>query len=67
MKMNYLLKNNSKPRGRNRRMKIGAIALGLAAIFLVSLTGSFKGFVNKIALPFWKFDGYEDLKFSSPN
>lgn len=64
MKMNYLLKNNSKPRGRNRRLKIGAIALGLTAIFLISLTGAFKGFLNKIALPFWKFDSYAALKFS---
>lgn len=64
MKMNYLLKNNSKPRSKNRRLKIGAIILIFAAILSFSLTGAFKGFLNRIALPFWKIDSYAALKFS---
>lgn len=65
MKMNYLLRNNSRPRNKNRRLKIAAITIIFAAIFLISLTGAFKGFLNKIALPFWKFDGYAIQKFSN--
>jgi len=65
MKMNYPLKNNSKPGNKNRRLKIAAIIFIFAAIFFISLTGAFRGFINKIALPFWKFDNYVTLKFSN--
>src|SRR3989344_569403 len=65
MKMNYPLRNNSKPRNKNRRLKIIAVIFIFATVFFISLTGASRGFLNKIALPFWKFDNYAALKFSN--
>lgn len=64
MKMNYPLRNNSKPRNKNRRLKIGVAIILFMALFLISFTVAFKGALNKIALPFWKFDNYITQKFS---
>lgn len=65
MKMNYPLRNNSKPRNKNRRIKIGAVIILFTALFLISFTGALKGYLNKIALPFWRFDGFITQKFSN--
>ncbi len=63
--MNYLLKNNRKPKDKQWRFKIVFAVLIFATIFFISRTALFKGFINKIAMPFWKFDNYTVEKFSS--
>src|SRR3989344_6642168 len=65
MKMNYLLKNNSKSRNKNKRLKFATSAIIFLAIFLISFTGAFRGYLNKIALPFWRFDSYAVNKFNN--
>ena len=65
MKMNYPLRNNSKSRNKNKWLKFAIVALIFSAIFLISFTGAFRGYLNKIALPFWRFDSYAVNKFNN--
>ncbi|MBM2817828.1 MAG: hypothetical protein HW401_418 [Parcubacteria group bacterium] len=63
--MNYPLRNSSKPRNKNKRLKFLIAAIIFAILFLISLTGAFKISLNNIILPFWKSDSYIGQKFSN--
>lgn len=64
MKTNYPLRNSSKSKNKNGRLKIVALALLFVAVLTASFTGALKGSLSKIALPFWRFDSYVVQKFS---
>lgn len=63
--MNYPLRNSSRPKNKNKRLKFFISAIIFAILFLISLTGAFKKSLNKITLPFWKSDYYITQKFSN--
>lgn len=62
--MSYPLRNSSKPRNGKWRVKSAVAILLFATVFLFSRVDLFRGFLNKIALPFWKIDNYAVGKFS---
>lgn len=62
--MNYPLKNSSKPRNEKWRVKLTVAILLFVIIFLFSRVELFRGFLNKTALPFWRFDNYAVSKLS---
>lgn len=62
--MNYLLKNNLRPRNKNWRLKIALIILIFVTLFFISRANVFKEFLNKVALPFWRIDNYAVSGFS---
>lgn len=64
MKMNYRLRNNSKFKNKNLRFKIITLVIAFFITLSVFFSGIFSGFLNKIALPFWRVDIYVVQKFS---
>lgn len=63
--MNYPLKSSYRSADKKRRSKAIIIIVAIFVSFLIFRADLAKGFVNKIAFPFWKIGNYTTSKFSN--